>query len=394
MGIAGKDIALLELVAFALLVTVSAALFGDSLEHLIVSGGSDNSTVLHWLNRGFARLAAVQERHANDILKFVWHLTAVARFSFQLSWMPSAENTLSDAPSRNDVVHNTESVSRYNSDTFSCRASPAWWPRGVPFCCGALVFATCDASSPLGALVWELKTGQAYSGYHKKWLSFCKAFGVSSTEPSSSSLIAFAAWLVTVGAWAESKKDFVGSPMSFSSVKQYVEHVTRALKAFHSQNLSYVNPGQSLPVHWAMMAIKRKLGNAKQRARTVSVDELRSAIVNCTGSDSYRATFKFIALLAWLGAFRLGQLLPNGLGMLSTTMKLSHLRLDADHRSLLVEVHRSKTNLFKERFRLIRIMGSADVHLCIVRAFSADGQTQHPSRGSCQSAMGRGIAKR
>jgi hypothetical protein len=194
---------------------------------------------------------------------------------------------------------------------------------------------------------------------------------VSSTEPSSSSLIAYAAWLATVGSWAENKNDFVGSPMSFSSVKQYVEHVTRALKAFHSQNLSYVNPGQSLPVHWAMMAIKRKLGNAKQRARTVSLDELRSAIVNCSGSESYRATFKFIALLAWLGAFRLGQLLPNGLGMLSTTMKLSHLRLDADHRSLLVEVHRSKTNLFKERFRLIRIMGSADVHLCIVRAFSA-----------------------
>lgn len=216
-----------------------------------------------------------------------------------------------------------------------------------------------------------MKTSQAYDGYHRKWLVYCKTFGVSSIEPSVGSTIAYAAWLATAGAWAERRPNFLGDAMTFSSVKQYVEHLTRALAAFHASNTLYVNPGHSLPLHWAMMAIKRKLGNAKQRARTVSLDELRIAVVSVSGSATFKAAFKFIALLAWLGAFRLGQLLPSGPRMLATTTQMDHLRLDADGRSLLVEIHRSKTNLFRERFRIIRIMGSSDVNLCIVRAFAA-----------------------
>jgi hypothetical protein len=65
------------------------------------------------------------------------------------------------------------------------------------------------------------------------------------------------------------------------------------------------------------------------------------------------------------------KLLPSGPRMLATTTQMDHLRLDADGRSLLVEIHRSKTSLFRERFRIIRIMGSSDVNLCIVRAFAA-----------------------
>lgn len=206
--------------------------------------------------------------------------------------------------------------------------------------------------------------------YHRKWITFCREFGISSVNPNTGAVIAYAAWLATAGAWAEQKPNLIGTGMTFSSTKQYVEHVARALAAFHARDPAYANPAQSVELHWAMLAIKRKLGNAKQRARTVSLEELRTATATASGPALFRASFRFIALLAWLGAFRLGQLLPNGPAMRATTTQLDHLRLDTDKRSLLVEVHRSKTNLFKERFRIIRIMGSSDPHLCIVRAYS------------------------
>lgn len=165
-GSTGRDIAVLELVALALLVTVCAVLLPNSMEQLVVSCMTDNSTVLHRVRKGFARSKSRNRPRANAILRFIWHVTAIVRLSFELSWIPSAENVLSDAPSRGDASRYAESVAVYNSDTFSNRAPPAWWPKGVQFRPADSSFATCDEDSALGALAERLGTQDLSSVRH------------------------------------------------------------------------------------------------------------------------------------------------------------------------------------------------------------------------------------
>lgn len=173
-----------------------------------------------------------------------------------------------------------------------------------------------------------------------------------------------------MGNRAEDSAGGIGTVHAYSSITQYIDHVGRYLKLLYNHVTTYACPVSDIRVHWAKMSVKRQLGNAKMRARTISFSELRDALTRFVGTEDESSTFHFLSLLAWLGCFRLGQLLPSDPAELPKTMQIAHISAAQDGLSVVVQVHCSKTNRFRERFRTIRIFGSSDPCLCIVSAFS------------------------
>ncbi len=202
---------------------------------------------------------------------------------------------------------------------------------------------------------------------HKKWLFFCERFRRSSSNPTQADVNAYICWLGTVGSWAQDREDGVGSPMAYQSINDYVHHVGRALRAI--QRGPEVGPvvTESVQTHWALLSTKRLLGDSKQRARAITMAEIQLACTNVRGSESFVLAFRVIVLLAWFGAFRLGQLLPHSNNKRLPTMRLADL-VQASDKAVYVTSHRSKTNVFNARTRTIRIGGSSVKELCLATA--------------------------
>jgi hypothetical protein len=151
---AAEDIATLELIAYALQVAVICALFPSATSTISVAGVTDNSVVRARVARGWCRDAL-----ANSILRFVWRLSTHARVNCAITWVPSKENSLSDAPSRNDQESFLRAQELYFAQLISSngRTAPTWWPAGVRYEPRARrAFTTCDAGSPLRALAEHL----------------------------------------------------------------------------------------------------------------------------------------------------------------------------------------------------------------------------------------------
>ncbi len=202
---------------------------------------------------------------------------------------------------------------------------------------------------------------------HKKWLYFCERFERRSSNPTQADVIAYICWLSTVGAWAQDRVDGIGSPMAYQSVKDYVDHLGRALRAIQKEAGPVVT--ESIQTHWALLSIKRLLGDSKQRARAITMAEVQLACKSVRGSVSFVLAFRVIALLAWFGAFRLGQLLPHSNNKQLPTMRLSDL-VQANDNAVFVTSRRSKTNVFNARTRTIRIGGSDVKELCLATALA------------------------
>jgi hypothetical protein len=197
----------------------------------------------------------------------------------------------------------------------------------------------------------------------KKWLDFCSAFGRSSTDPTQADMNAFIAWLGTVG---NTKVGGLGQPMMYRSLEQYVHQVGRSLRQLHNNRAEVVT--DSLQTHLALLSSKRLLGDSKQRARPILLPELIMACVGVRGSESLVLAFRVIALTAWFGAMRLGQLLPVSAGQ-SPTMLLSDLELSEDGQAVLISSTRSKTNVFREKTRKVAVSAcAADPRLCLKKA--------------------------
>jgi hypothetical protein len=204
---------------------------------------------------------------------------------------------------------------------------------------------------------------------HNKWLFFCSKFERSSIAPCQADINAYICWLGTVGSWAQDRPDGIGVPMAYASIKDYVDFVGRALRA--TQPGPAVQPvvTESLQTHWALLSTKRLLGDAKQRARPITMDEVLTVCRNVRGSESFVLAFRVIVLAAWFGAFRLGQLLPHSNNKTLPTMLLSDLVL-GDDKSVFLTSRRSKTNVFNARTRTIRIGGSSVSYLCLGTALA------------------------
>jgi hypothetical protein len=153
---AAQSIATLELIAYALQVVVVCALFPSTASMVSVAGVTDNSVVRARIARGWCR-----DAQANAILRFAWRVSTFARVNCVITWIPSGENALSDAPSRNDQRSFLLAQNAYFSDLLlsNGRAAPSWWPRYVRYEPDiGRPFATCNADSPLGALAEHLGT--------------------------------------------------------------------------------------------------------------------------------------------------------------------------------------------------------------------------------------------
>jgi integrase len=202
---------------------------------------------------------------------------------------------------------------------------------------------------------------------HNKWLYFSERFGRNSADPTQADVNAYICWMATVGAWAQDRDDGVGTPMAYQSIKDYVDHLGRSLRAIQKGPVAGPVITESIQTHWALLSTKRLLGDAKQRARAITMDEIRLVCTKVQGSESFTLAFRVIVLLAWFGAFRLGQLLPHSNSKSVPTMRLADL-VQADDKAVYVTSHRSKTNVFNARTRTIRIGGSTVKELCLATA--------------------------
>lgn len=137
-----------------------------------------------------------------------------------------------------------------------------------------------------------------------KWIFFCETFERSSLEPSQADAIAYLAWLATHGAYADRESGPLGSPMAFSSIRGYIQQLGRFLVSNHGAR--YESPTSSLQMHWALMSVKRRLGDLKQRARAISMLEIIIILENVTGEPEFVNAFRFIVLLTYLGAYQIG----------------------------------------------------------------------------------------
>jgi hypothetical protein len=178
---------------------------------------------------------------------------------------------------------------------------------------------------------------------------------------------AFISWMATVGSWAE-KRGGHGEPMKYQSIKAYVDYVGCMLRELHKTDHVVTD---SLQTHWALLATKRLLGDTKQRARPITLPELKAACENISGPEGRVLAFRVIALTAWFAALRLGQLLPTSANKSVGTMSLSDLEISEDGQAVLISSSRSKTNVFRAKVRKVAISACAsDPSLCLKKALT------------------------
>ncbi len=152
-----SDIAILELIAYATLVVVCAALFPG--QHVVVPMVTDNSTVRARVERGYCR-----DPHGSAILRFIWRATSVARLTSSLTWIRSEDNALSDAPSRGSQQQFSNALAVYNTNLPD--SAPPWWPALLRYePASRRPFASCHAGSALFSLVHNLGRGHV-EGLH------------------------------------------------------------------------------------------------------------------------------------------------------------------------------------------------------------------------------------
>ena len=154
--------------------------------------------------------------------------------------------------------------------------------------------------------------------------------------------------------------------MKYQSVKAYVDYVGCLLRELHKKDHVVTN---SLQTHWALLATKRLLGDTKQRARPITLAELKGACGSAQGPEDFILAFRVIALTAWFAAMRLGQLLPTSPNKTAGTMTLADLEISEDGQAVLVTSSRSKTNVFRAKLRKVAISACAsDPSLCLKKA--------------------------
>ena len=157
-----------------------------------------------------------------------------------------------------------------------------------------------------------------------------------------------------VGKWS---KHGAGSPMRYDTICDYVGYLGRMLKlSSHDWTRPVVT--ESEQTRLALQAVKRLDGAAKQRARPITADEVKTACAGVYGSIGFKLTFRVILLTGWLGALRLGQLLPSGKAT-KKQMMLQDLEVNERARSVYISSRRSKTNVFRERAHTIEIPEAA-----------------------------------
>ena len=109
--------------------------------------------------------------------------------------------------------------------------------------------------------------------------------------------------------------------MKYDSVKSYVHHVGRLIKRDLGDVIVVTDSAQTV---LALLAAKRRLGDAKCKARPITIEEVR-AIVRRYPHDPL---IGLIAIIAFWCGMRMGQLLPTLAQPNASTLLLSHNSCD------------------------------------------------------------------
>lgn len=170
-----------------------------------------------------------------------------------------------------------------------------------------------------------------------------------------------------------------GGPLAHSTIVQYRNEVqTHVLQHHglppHARAVQAVF--NSTAVQRVLMGAKKLLGAAKQRARPLALDELRT-LVRALDRQSVRdAALRLTLLVAFFGAMRLGNLAPAApiaKAADRTAMWASVANLDdcqVRDGALVVSLRYSKTNQYEQRLHCVCLprLPGADNDLCPVRA--------------------------
>lgn len=162
--------------------------------------------------------------------------------------------------------------------------------------------------------------------------------------------------------------------MAYSTVEQYVFCVFDALEDVEQGRGAALRNAR--PTHLLLMAAKRHLGNGRTRARVLTLEEIQHLATMEMEPHDARDAFRLVLLIAFLGGFRLGSLLPTGGEPHPGLMRLSSLSVTTD--GLVVATNYSKVNQYGETPRRICLSRSPDGALCPVKAYLNVCKTQRP----------------
>lgn len=190
-------------------------------------------------------------------------------------------------------------------------------------------------------------------------MEFCTRFQRSPADLSPSNLVDYITYLATIGK--------TGSPLAYTTIKAYVDFLGRAMSFMVP---AAPNPVEHPEVQLFLQSTARRLGKKVKKAEACLLDHLRAlsrwALQSPTNLEAQ--TVAMVALFAFWGCLRLGNLVPKTPERRSRLVCLSDVRLREN--AVILEVRASKTIQFAERVHMVELPAQEDPLLCPRRAFN------------------------
>lgn len=168
-----------------------------------------------------------------------------------------------------------------------------------------------------------------------------------------------------------------GGPLSYATIVAYRDEVQRIVAHFHSLPVDgeVVRSGFCTPLIERMLkGAKRLLGATKEKARPVTLGEVRLVVASQPADSLKGASVRLVVLIAFFGAMRLGNVAPVHSGQRAED-NWQHVpnatNCVVKDEALFVALTHGKTNQYRERVHSVRLGRLAEDTLCPVRAFES-----------------------
>ncbi len=170
-----------------------------------------------------------------------------------------------------------------------------------------------------------------------------------------------------------------GGYLKYNTVVKYLGVLRRAWGFDHGA--AAPNPCESQAVTYLLQAVRRVLKDTTQRARPITLEDLRTIIQGFAGDSARMQAARFAALILFWGALRLGSLAPSGKKDDFERLCWSDIEVLWDGSTatgLRVVFRYSKTNQFQQRRHIVVIAAiPMEPALCPVRAFLEAQPNRH-----------------
>jgi len=198
-----------------------------------------------------------------------------------------------------------------------------------------------------------------------KWQTFCSISETNCFDFSETDVHRYVAWLSLPG------RGRSGRPLKYKTVVKYLGVLRRAWALDNGTGAP--NPCESRAVTYLLQAVRRVLMDTTQRARPLTLEDLRRIVRSFAGVSQRMRAARFGALILFWGALRLGSLTPSGKGDDFERLcwdDIEVLRDGTGATGLRVVFRYSKTNQFQQRRHIVVIAAiPMEPALCPVRAF-------------------------